>query len=237
MEHIEKKAVSNKIINLKGFSEKRLKTPKSAGQILKSERLKKNIPFEEVEKETKIRIRYIQAIENGDYDILPSSVYAIGFLKRYANFLAINSTKLIKLYKQEADIYHISANSKIIPSRQIKEIKLLITPKLIAIGFVSVIVLSLFIYMGFSISGLLSAPDLEIFYPIDQAKVNQEVIIVEGKTEETAKLFINDHEVVLDENGAFIQEVKLEKGLNKLKIVSQNKINKKTEKDLTILVE
>ncbi|HWI54257.1 MAG TPA: helix-turn-helix domain-containing protein, partial [Desulfobacteria bacterium] len=62
----------------------------SIGESLKNAREQKGISLEQAEDDTKIRKRYLQALEDGEYSIIPGSVYAKGFLRNYANYLGLN---------------------------------------------------------------------------------------------------------------------------------------------------
>lgn len=60
------------------------------GPALEDARTQKGLSFEEVEQATKIRKRYLEALEREDYSILPDAVYVQGFLKTYANYLGLD---------------------------------------------------------------------------------------------------------------------------------------------------
>lgn len=68
------------------------------GQMLRAAREQKqwSLPF--TEDTTKIRVRYIQALEEEDYGILPGTTYVKGYLRTYAKHLGLNSDEIIKLY-------------------------------------------------------------------------------------------------------------------------------------------
>ncbi|MBO6246234.1 MAG: helix-turn-helix domain-containing protein, partial [Anaerovibrio sp.] len=51
------------------------------GDILRREREKQGLTIKDIENETSIRSLYIEAIEKGDYDHLPSDVYTKGFIR------------------------------------------------------------------------------------------------------------------------------------------------------------
>ncbi len=71
------------------------------GEYLKSERLKKGYSIEDIQEMTKIRTRYIQAIETGNYDILPGKFYARAFIKNYAEVLDLNTNDIISKLERE----------------------------------------------------------------------------------------------------------------------------------------
>jgi cytoskeletal protein RodZ len=59
------------------------------GKILKSERLRRNLSIEEVSKATSIRTHIIEAIENGEYNVLPE-VYIKSFIRKLCNLYEIS---------------------------------------------------------------------------------------------------------------------------------------------------
>ena len=65
------------------------KSREEIGQYLKRVREEKGISLRTVAEETKIRVRYLKALEEGDYATLPGNVYARGFLRNYARFLGV----------------------------------------------------------------------------------------------------------------------------------------------------
>lgn len=71
----------------------------SIGEALKQARESKGITLTQAEEDTKIRKRYLQALEDGDYDIIPGMVYAKGFLRNYANYLGLNQDEVMIEYK------------------------------------------------------------------------------------------------------------------------------------------
>lgn len=68
------------------------------GAILRKTREEKGLSYEDVENSIKIRVRYLQALENEEYDILPGTTYTKGFLRTYARYLGINPEEVIECY-------------------------------------------------------------------------------------------------------------------------------------------
>lgn len=60
------------------------------GKRLKEAREKKGLTLEDIEEETKIRRKYLRAMEEEQFQILPGQVYAKAFLKTYTRFLGID---------------------------------------------------------------------------------------------------------------------------------------------------
>jgi cytoskeleton protein RodZ len=57
------------------------------GEILRTERESRGLSLIDVEEETKIRAKYLQALEEENYDEIPGEAYCMGFLRNYARFL------------------------------------------------------------------------------------------------------------------------------------------------------
>ena len=69
------------------------------GDLLRREREKKGLSHSDVENATKIRVRYIQAMETEQFQIIPGEVYRLGFLKNYARLLDLDPDAIITRYK------------------------------------------------------------------------------------------------------------------------------------------
>ncbi|MBX5464729.1 MAG: helix-turn-helix domain-containing protein, partial [Clostridia bacterium] len=73
----------------------------TVGSILRQRREALGLSLEEVQNRTKIRIRYLDALERGDYALLPGEVYARGFLRAYAEVLEIDPQPLLERLRRE----------------------------------------------------------------------------------------------------------------------------------------
>jgi cytoskeleton protein RodZ len=67
------------------------------GETLRDARLGQDIELVEVERVTKIRARFLRAIEDEHWDVLPGRAYARGFLRTYAEFLDLDPDPLVKM--------------------------------------------------------------------------------------------------------------------------------------------
>jgi cytoskeleton protein RodZ len=70
------------------------------GSTLREARLRARIDINEVEARTKIRAKYLRAIENEEWELLPGPVYVKSFLRTYGDFLGLDSRALVDEYKQ-----------------------------------------------------------------------------------------------------------------------------------------
>jgi cytoskeleton protein RodZ len=70
------------------------------GTTLREARMRAHIDVSEVEARTKIRAKYLRAIENEEWDLLPGPVYVKSFLRTYGDFLGLDSRMLVDEYKR-----------------------------------------------------------------------------------------------------------------------------------------
>src|SRR5437588_7143788 len=70
------------------------------GSTLREARIRARIDMSEVETKTKIRAKYLRAIENEEWDLLPGHVYVKSFLHTYGDFLGLDSRMLIDEFKR-----------------------------------------------------------------------------------------------------------------------------------------
>jgi cytoskeletal protein RodZ len=70
------------------------------GSTLREARMRAHIDISEVEAKTKIRAKYLRAIENEEWDLLPGPTYVKSFLKTYADYLGLDSRLLVDEYKR-----------------------------------------------------------------------------------------------------------------------------------------
>jgi cytoskeleton protein RodZ len=70
------------------------------GQWLREARQAKGFSLVEAEVGTRIRSKFLNALEEGNYDELPAEVYTKGFLRNYALFLGLDPTEALERYRQ-----------------------------------------------------------------------------------------------------------------------------------------
>lgn len=70
------------------------------GQQLREARLARGLSLDDVQEMTKIRKRYLEAIEMGDYKVLPGSFYVRAFIKTYAEAVGLDADELLAEHRQ-----------------------------------------------------------------------------------------------------------------------------------------
>jgi cytoskeleton protein RodZ len=70
------------------------------GETLRETRMRRRIDMTEVEAATKIRAKYLRALENEEWDLLPGPTFVKTFLRTYAEYLELDSRQLVEEYRQ-----------------------------------------------------------------------------------------------------------------------------------------
>jgi cytoskeleton protein RodZ len=70
------------------------------GATLREARMRAKIDINEVETRTKIRAKYLRAIENEEWALLPGDVYVKSFLRTYADYLGLDSRQILDDYRR-----------------------------------------------------------------------------------------------------------------------------------------
>jgi hypothetical protein len=78
------------------------------GNSLREARLRQGLDFPEIEQATKIRPKYLRALEDEQFDILPGQTYVKGFLRSYAEYLGLDG----QLYVDEYNSRYVSGEEE-----------------------------------------------------------------------------------------------------------------------------
>jgi len=88
------------------------------GNTLREARLRRGLDIAECEAETKIRAKYLRALEEEEFDLLPAPSYVRGFLRTYAEYLGLDGQLVLDEY-----------NSRTVPPREARELERVIRPR------------------------------------------------------------------------------------------------------------
>jgi cytoskeleton protein RodZ len=88
---------------------------RGVGTILHQARNRRDIELAEVEAATRIRLRYLGAIENEEWDVLPGGVYTRGFIRTYASFLGLDGERLVEDYRASVERWHRAPGEQVRP--------------------------------------------------------------------------------------------------------------------------
>lgn len=185
----------------------------TVGKLLQKTRSDKGITLKEAEKYTRVRMRYLSALENEDWSIFTSRVYIAGVIRSYASYLGIDPEKAMAYFRRDYEKNEQTTFKKKLPRLQF----LPETQKLV-IGAISVIILFFVFYFGYQINSYLSPPEITIIAPQKHAFRNVEKIKIVGQTQAESVVTIFGDELFPNEFGIFEYGFPLKKGSNTLEI-------------------
>lgn len=201
---------------------------RTVGIILKEARQAKGYTLAQVERETKIRIKFLEAIEADDYTKLPSQAYAKGFVKNYSDYLGLNSHNVLAFFRRQTKEV---PRSSLLPkgvSEPLNRTWFQLTPgKFLALilAGLGIIFLS---YLGLQYNRLSQSPALTVTQPKDNLVVSEARLDVFGKTDPDATVTVNNISVLVRSDGQFFDQLTLDPGVNKITITATSRYGKVT---------
>ncbi len=116
----------------------------SFGAWLRSQRKIREVPLGEISDATKISVRYLEALEQDRFDVLPASVFAKGFLREYARFVGLDPDEVVNSYltAQQASLHPESSedNEAKPSSRERKNTWFLVIALLVALALIAFLI-------------------------------------------------------------------------------------------------
>jgi cytoskeletal protein RodZ len=195
----------------------------SVGQQLKARRQALRLSLAQVEVDTKIRGKFLTALESGDYSKLPNDIYSRGFVQHYASHLGLNGTEVAAAYARERG--GVAAGGMKRPRLE-RPKRLVFTGQIVAVLAGLVVVGAVFGYLLWQFSALAGAPRLVVTNPDADVSLTGGVIEVSGHTTPGADVNVNDSPVLTDTDGNFSEKVALQDGVNAIRVTSRSKLGK-----------
>ncbi|CZQ83297.1 Hypothetical protein Tpal_427 [Trichococcus palustris] len=78
------------------------------GEILKEARISKGYTLDDLQQTTKIQKRYLIAIEEGNFDIMPGNFYVRAFIKQYADTVGLDGDRLLEEHSSVLPEIHMN---------------------------------------------------------------------------------------------------------------------------------
>ena len=189
-----------------------------------AQRRHKSLSFKKISRKININPKYLQALEEEDYDRLPEGVYQTKILKKYASFLGLDPEKLREQFTKEKQAKTHSSKNNLFSVKKIKKCNFLVTPKIIRNGLTVLIIGICFACLGIYLNGVFSPPKLQIHHPNqNNLTVKKKQITISGETTPETKVYINNSPILNNEKGTFNKEIRLKQGINTITIKAEKK--------------
>ena len=200
------------------------------GEVLRTAREARGVDLARVERDTKIRSRYLTALETGDYAELPGPVYTKGFLRNYGAYLGLDTEYLVDLYRLES-AQPAERPSMPMPPRPIatRRRRLVVTPGVIVWALLTVGVAVFILYLVGEFVRFAGTPALTITDPPrDLAGYQEMQYRIVGETEPNSRIRVDglreNPTVTADSHGHFEIVVGLVPGSNVITLVATDPV-------------
>ena len=191
-------------------------------------RERKGVDLYRAERDTKIRARYLAALERGDYRELPGNVYTKGFLRNYALYLGLDPDDVLLQWRRERSDPRepqavISVPRPIAAPRQ----GLTFSPSLIVFALLMIGVLIFGVYLAFQLLRFAKPPTIAVSEPataVIEVEEDTTSYVFEGVTIPGGTVTIKgpDREIraTADSSGNWSQTIDLRRGENPFEITA-----------------
>jgi cytoskeletal protein RodZ len=211
------------------------------GEVLRAAREAKGVGLDRVERDTKIRVRYLSALERGEYRELPGAVYTKGFLRNYGAYLGLDPEYLIDLFRIESAGAAVERPTVPTPPRPIaarRSRAFVITPGAVMAALTTVAVIGFVGYLVYQFVNFARTPELRVLDPAgDLAAYEGTTYVVRGVTEPNARVTISNlpenPTVTANAAGEFEVEVGLLPGGNQFTVLAFDPVTQRDSEPVT----
>jgi cytoskeletal protein RodZ len=195
----------------------------TVGQILRKQRENKGLTLLDIEKQIKVREKYLIAVENDNWDFFSSKIYIVGILKNYSRLLDLDPKRVLAFFRRDYSRHEeIKFKKRVSLSYLTPESKRVF--KIITIiGFLGII-----IYFGYQLKLYFLPPEITMISPKTANFTTETRIKIVGKTEKDTMVLINGNREYTDKNGEIEYDLFLKEGSNRVIIDLTGANGKKT---------
>ncbi len=217
------------------------------GEVLQLARERKGVDLYRAERDTKIRLKYLAALEDGHFDELPAPVYTKGFLRNYAIYLALDPEEVLQRWREEMiQLQGRRAMRTVVtpPPRPIAAPRrgptisagwlMAVLVMLAVVGFVA--------YIGMQLMRFAETPAVTLTDPPSLvSQVNADSILFAGVAGPGAMVNIHGPDGMLltaaaDHDGNWSKEVPLAPGQNDFTVVANDPVTRRDSPSLQVII-
>ncbi len=204
---------------------------KTVGEILRLRREQLKLQVKEVASQIKAKEYQIQAIENNNFSCFSSEVFALGYIQDYADIVGLKSEEVVPFFRRMEERggkkNELIMKNQYSVNEKIGQAEKNIAKIVMVLGTLTILIFFIFFLVSEYRKNILK-PMLVIVYPTENIQTKSSSIKIQGKSDKENKLFINEEELALSENGDFSRKMILERGINKFVIKAINRNQKET---------
>ena len=185
---------------------------KEVGSVLRDARQRHNKTLRHISERTKIKEKFLKALEENDWKSLPDFATTQGFAQSFAQAVGANPKLVAALLRRDYSR----------PQAVQKSHEILLQPQsfwtprrtILSVVFITLLVLGVYLFNQYRLYAV--APGVSI----SEIKTNGDKILVSGKTISTATVEVNNRPVLVDEDGKFQVEIQPQDLINSEVVVT-----------------
>jgi cytoskeletal protein RodZ len=213
------------------------------GAMLHAARERKGVDLYRAERDTKIRARFLEALESSDFKALPGAVYTKGFLRNYALYLGLDPELVLARWKAETGEVRRHEPTTIAPRPlEAPRSGFTFSRGLLVAAVLTIAVLAFVGYIGLQLFRFAQPPGLTVAQAaVSEAAADAESTTLNGTASPGATVAIEaigqeTYRVTADADGDWQQSVPLKKGRNDFTITATDLETGKASEALTLIV-
>ena len=213
------------------------------GEVLLDARERKAVDLSRAERDTKIRAKYLEALEQSDFGKLPGAVYTKGFLRNYAIYLGLDPEAVLAQWKEEVGTVKLDT-AVVIPPRPLEAPRggLTFIPGVV---FAALLTAGVLLFAGYVVYQLLRfdhPPSLAISSPAALVStLDADHTTLTGTSDPGTLITIQataaqTYQITADASGHWAQAVALAKGRNQFTIVATDPTTNKVSATSDVII-
>lgn len=201
------------------------RVPQTLGEKLRALRRGQAVSLGDIERETHVQRRYLDALEHGRYDELPEPLYTRNFIRAYARMLNADDKYFIELYEEECGRCDLLDPLRL-PRQRVRKGSMFNLPRAVAAGVLGLFAAVVLGYFGWQFRELVRAPEVVLFAPDDGMATDAALLPVRGEVKGEATLVINGEQVIVNADYTFETTIDLERGLNIITVEAKRRYSR-----------
>lgn len=214
------------------------------GERLLTARERKGVDLYRAERDTKIRAKYLAALERGDFTELPGNVYTKGFLRNYALYLGLDPEGVLEQYRQEYGTSRPSEPVVIVPRvLEAPRSGFTFTPGLVVAAVLSLAIVAFAGYIVFQLLRFAKPPSIGVTQPAALVSEMNDAdrTVIAGTSDPGATITITGTgqqplRVTADNTGHWQTEVPLNKGRNDFTVTATDPATAKDSSPIALII-
>lgn len=197
---------------------------RSLGETIKDQREHNQLTLRDLERETKIKKGFLEAIEDGAWNKLPEYPVVQGFVRSIIHVLEIDEERALALLRRDYPKKDVS----LAPKPDVKN-KFIWSPKWTLFAGALLVTLIIVGYLGYQYKQFVSPPPLSIEAPQENEIITKRTYIVSGHSSSDATVIVNNQPTLIFDDGSFKEEIEIAPETKEIVVKATSRSGKETQ--------